>query len=132
MSTPQQTDEPLGAVVHRLSEQLPELIRSEIRLAQSEMTDKGKAAGFGIGLFGAAGLLALYGLGVLLATAIIALDLVLPLWLAALVVGVVLLAVAGVAALLGKGKVAQATPAKPEKAIEGVQADVEAVKGHRA
>jgi uncharacterized membrane protein YqjE len=129
MST-QQTDEPLGAVVHRLSEQLPELVRSEIRLAQAELTDKGKAAGTGIGLFSAAGLLALYALGVLLATAVIALDLVLPLWLAALVVGVVLLAGAGVAAMVGKKEISQATPAKPEKAIEGVQADIEVVKGH--
>ncbi len=54
MST-QQTDEPLGAVVHRLSEQLPELVRSEIRLAQAELTEKGKRAGAGLGLFGAAG-----------------------------------------------------------------------------
>ena len=55
-------DEPLGAVVHRLSEQIPELVRSEIRLAQAELTEKGKRAGVGVGLFSAAGLLALYGL----------------------------------------------------------------------
>lgn len=131
MST-QQSDAPLGAAVARLSEQLPELVRSEIRLAQSELSDKGKAAGTGIGLFSAAGLLALYAIGVLLAAAVIALDLVLPLWLAAVIVGVVLLAGAGIAAMVGKKEIAQATPAKPEKAIEGIHADVEAVKGHGA
>jgi uncharacterized membrane protein YqjE len=129
MST-QQTDEPLGAVVHRLSEQIPELVRSEIRLAQAELAEKGKHAGVGIGLFSGAGLLALYGLAGLLTTAVIALDLVLPLWLAALIVTLVVLAAAGVAALVGKKQVAQATPAAPERAIAGVREDVEAVKGH--
>jgi uncharacterized membrane protein YqjE len=131
MSIPQQTDEPIGAVVHRLSEQIPELVRSEIRLAQAELTEKGKHAGVGIGLFSGAGLLALYGLAALLTTAVIALDLVMPLWLAALIVTVVLFVAAGVAALVGRKQVNQATPAAPEKAIAGVKQDVEAVKGNR-
>jgi uncharacterized membrane protein YqjE len=130
MST-QESDEPIGAVVHRLSEQIPELVRSEIRLAQAELTEKGKHAGTGIGMFGGAGLLALYGLAGLFATAIIALDLALPLWLSALIVTVVLFVAAGVAALLGKKQVKQATPAAPERAIAGVKQDVEAVKGNR-
>jgi len=128
--TSQQTDEPLGAVVHRLSEQLPELVRSEIRLAQAELAEKGKHAGLGIGLFSGAGLLALYGLAGLLTTAVVALDLAMPLWLAALVVTVVLFTAAGVAALVGKKQVTQATPPAPERAIAGVKEDVEAVKGN--
>jgi uncharacterized membrane protein YqjE len=131
MTTHHQTDEPIGAVVHRLSEQIPELVRSEIRLAQAELAEKGKHAGLGIGLFSGAGLLALYGLAGLLTTAVIALDLAMPLWLAALIVTVVLFAAAGVAALVGKKQVSQATPAAPEKAIAGVKQDVEAVKGNR-
>jgi uncharacterized membrane protein YqjE len=130
MSTQHQTDEPIGAVVHRLSEQIPELVRSEIRLAQVELAEKGKHAGTGIGMFGGAGLLALYGLAALFTTAIIALDLVLPLWLSALIVTVVLFAAAGIAALLGRKQVKQATPPAPERAIAGVKEDVEAVKGH--
>ncbi|HET6939367.1 MAG TPA: phage holin family protein [Nocardioides sp.] len=126
----QQTDEPIGAVVHRLSEQIPELVRSELRLAQAELAEKGKHAGTGIGMFGGAGLLALYGLAGLFATAVIALDLVLPLWLSALIVTVVLFVAAGIAALLGKKQVSQATPPAPERAIVGVKEDVEAVKGH--
>ena len=127
----QQTDEPLGAVVHRLAEQLPELVRSELRLAQAELAEKGKHAGVGIGLFSGAGLLALYGLAGLLTTAVIALDLALPLWLSALIVTVVLLAASGVAALVGKKQVSQATPPAPERAIAGVKQDVQAVKGNR-
>ena len=130
MTTQQQTDEPIGAVVHRLSEQIPELVRSEIRLAQAELAEKGKNAGVGIGLFSGAGLLALYGLAGLLTTAVIALDLALPLWLSALIVTVVVFAAAGAAALVGKKRVAQATPPVPEKAIAGAKEDLEAVKGH--
>ena len=128
--TTQQSDEPIGAIVHRLSEQLPELIRSELRLAQAEVAEKGKHAGVGIGLFSGAGLLALYGLAGLFTTAVIALDLVLPLWLAALIVTVVLFAAAAIAALVGKKQVEQATPPAPERAIAGIKEDVEAVKGH--
>jgi uncharacterized membrane protein YqjE len=130
MTSQTQSEEPIGAVVHRLSEQLPELVRSEIRLAQAELAEKGKHAGVGIGLFSGAGLLALYGVAGLLTTAVIALDLALPLWLSALIVSVVLLAAAGVAAVVGKRQVSEATPPAPQRAIAGVKEDVEAVKGH--
>jgi len=131
--TPRGATEPtLGALVHDLSTQIPELVRSELRLAQSELTEKGKRAGLGAGLFGAAGIVALYGVAVLIAAAVLALALVLPAWAAALVIGVVLLAVAGVLALRGKGQVAQATPAAPERAIAGIKEDVETVKGHHS
>jgi uncharacterized membrane protein YqjE len=133
MSDPTRTpDEPLGALVHRLSEQIPELVRSELRLAQVELTEKGKKAGVGVGLFSAAGLLALFGLGTLITTAILALDLVMPAWLAALIVAVVLFAGAGVAALIGKREVSAATPAAPERTIASVREDVDTLKGGRA
>ena len=131
MSEPRTTDEPIGAVVHRLSEQIPELVRSEIRLAQAELTQKGKRAGLGIGMFSAAGLLAFFAFGVLIATAIIALDLVLPLWAASLIVAGVLLIGALGAALTGRNELEHATPPKPEHAIEGVKQDIATVKGER-
>lgn len=129
---PPSADEPLGALVHRLSEQLPELIRSELRLAQAELKEKGRSAGIGAGAFGVAGILALYGLACLLAAAVIALALAVPAWLAAVIVGLVLLAAAGVAGLIGKRSVEQATPPAPERAISGIKEDVATVKGaHR-
>jgi uncharacterized membrane protein YqjE len=118
--------------VHDLTQQVPQLIRSELRLAQAEMTEKGKRAGIGIGMFSAAGLLAFLGLGSLVATAILALAHVLPDWLSALIVAVVLFAVAGGIALVGKREVQQATPAAPEAAIEGVKEDIAVVKGARS
>jgi hypothetical protein len=80
-------------------------------------------------MFGAAGLLALFGLGVLITTAILALALAMDAWLAALIVAVVLFAAAGVVALLGKNQVGAATPAKPERAIEGIKEDIATIKG---
>lgn len=125
-------DEPtLGALVHDLTQQVPELIRSELRLAQAEMAAKGKKAGLGIGMFSGAGLLALLGLGALVATAILALAHALPDWLAALIVTLALFAAAAVAGLIGRREIAQASPAAPEHAIEGVKEDIAVVKGER-
>jgi uncharacterized membrane protein YqjE len=124
-----QDDPPLGALVHDLTQQVPQLIRSEIRLAQVELTEKGKRAGLGVGMFSAAGLLGFLGLCCLVTTAILALAHALPDWLAALVVAAVLLVGAGIAALVGKKEVQQATPPAPEQAIEGVKEDIAVVKG---
>jgi uncharacterized membrane protein YqjE len=121
-------DDTVGALVHRLSEQIPELVRSEMRLAQAELTQKGKRAGIGIGMFSVAGLLAHFGLATLIATAVIALDLVLPLWAAALIVAGVLFVCALGAALGGRREIQQATPPADET-IASVKQDVQAVKG---
>ena len=125
-------DPTLGALVNQLSTQIPELIRSELRLAQAEVAEKGKRAGLGIGMFSAAGVLAFFGFGTLLATLVLALSLVMDGWLAALIVTVLLFAVAGVLALQGKNKVEEATPLQPERAVAGVKEDIATVKGHRA
>lgn len=117
-----------GELVSQLSNEVSQLVRDELRLAQVEVSGKAKKAGIGVGMFGAAGLLALYGVGVLIATAILALALALDAWLAALIVGVVLLAAAGVAALLGKKRVAEASPPVPTLAMEGVKEDIDAVR----
>ena len=132
MSEPRTTEPPVGELVHRLSEQIPELVRSELRLAQAELSEKGKRAGLGIGMFSVAGLLAFFGFATLIATAIIALALVLPWWASALIVAGVLLVAALGAALSGRAEIKQATPPKPEATIASVKDDVAAVKGqHR-
>ena len=100
-----------------------------MRLAQAEVAEKGKRAGVGIGMFSVAGLLAFFGLATLITTAILALALVVDAWLAALIVGLVLLACAAVAGLLGKNKVAEAGPPVPQRAVEGVKEDIATVKG---
>ena len=124
-------DPTLGALVNQLTTQVPDLIRSEIRLAQAEVAEKGKRVGIGIGMFSGAGLMAFFGFGTLLATIILALSLVMDGWIAALIVTVVLFAVAGLLAAMGKSKVDEATPLAPEKAVAGVQEDIATVKGQR-
>jgi hypothetical protein len=115
-------------LVKSLTEQVSRLIRDELKLAEYEMTRKAKRFGRGAGMFGGSGLVAFYGVGCLLAAAIVALALAVPAWLAALIVGLVLLAVAGVAALVGKSQVGKATPAMPEQTVQSVKADVEEIK----
>jgi hypothetical protein len=117
-----------GDLVKDLSEQVSRLVRDELKLAQVEMTAKGKRAGAGAGLLGGSGLLALYGAACLLAAAIIGLARVVPAWLAALIVGAAVLAVAGVVALLGRGQFKKAVPPVPEQAVDSVKADVAEVK----
>jgi len=111
-----------------MTEQMSRLVRDEIRLAQAEMTQKGKRAGIGLGLFSAAGLLAFFGAALLLATVVLALALVMPAWLAALIVAVVLGAVAALLGLSGRNKVREATPPVPEQTVETVKEDVEWAK----
>lgn len=114
-------------LVRRVSEQLSTLVRDEIQLARIEMAEKGKRAGLGAAMFGSAGLVALYGVGALIAAGILALALALPAWASALIVGVVLLIIAAVAALLGRSNVKKAIPPVPAETITSVRADVDAV-----
>ena len=118
----------MAELVERATTQLSTLVRDELALARTELVAKGKRAGVGGGLFGGAAVFALFGLGLLLALAVVALDLVWPLWLAVLVVAVVLFAVAGVAALAGRRQLASATLPVPAEAAAGFAADVQTVK----
>jgi hypothetical protein len=120
------TEPSTGELVRRLSEDVSRLVRDELRLAKAEMTQKGKRAGRGAGLFGGAGAMAFYGGAALVAAAILALALVLPGWASALIIGVLLLIVAAVLGMLGKGQVSQATPPTPGRAIHGIKSDIDA------
>ena len=122
------TDQSTSELVQKASEQISRLVKDEIALAKAELTEKGKHAGIGVGLFGGGGVLALYGVGALFATLIIVLDIWLPLWAAALIITVVLFASAGILALLGKKQVTQAVPPEPSAAIASAKADVDEVK----
>ena len=121
-------DRSTSDLLRELSQQTGDLVRKEMELAKAELREKGKAAGIAGGMFGGAAVIALYGVGALTAAAILGLAIVLDAWLAALLVGVGYLAVAGILALTGKKKVEQATPPVPEQAIESSKEDVEWTK----
>jgi len=115
-------------LVKQLSEQTSRLVHQEMELAKTELAIKGKRAGIGAGMFGGAGLLALYAVGALVTAAIAALATAVATWLAALIVAVVLGAAAGVVALTGKKKVQEAMPPVPEDSVESVKEDVQWTK----
>jgi uncharacterized membrane protein YqjE len=121
-------DRPIGELLKQLSEQTTTLVRQELELAKLELTEKGKKAGIGAGMFGGAGALGFYALGAFTACAILALATAVAGWLAALIVGVVYAAIAGVLALTGKNKVTAATPPVPEQAVDSTKEDVRWVK----
>jgi hypothetical protein len=121
-------ERPLGELLKQLSEETTRLVRQEIELAKAELTQKGKQAGMGAGLFGAAGAIGLLALAALTTCFILALDAVMPAWLAALIVAVVYGVIAAVLAMRGSAKVRQAVPPVPEQTIETVKEDVQWVK----
>lgn len=120
----------VGELLTRLSEQTSRLVRDELYLARAELKTTAKRGGLGAGLFSAAGLLALFGIAVLVATAIIALALVLPWWAAGLIVAGVLLAAAGIAAMIARNQVKQAGQATRHP-VDNVKRDVQEIKEAR-
>ena len=118
----------IGQLVSDLSEQTSRLVRAEIDLAKAEIQAKAQKLGIGAGLLVAAGVLGLYVLAAAIATAILGLSTVLAPWLAALIVTVFLLLVTVVLALVGIRQLKRGSPPTPDRAIENVQEDLEAVK----
>jgi hypothetical protein len=118
---------PFGELVQQLAKETSTLVRQEIELAKAEVSEKGRQAGKGVGMFGAAGIVALLALGALTAAAILALDLAVAGWLAALIVAAIYGATAGLLALAGKGRVQEATPPAPQT-VETVKEDIEWAK----
>ena len=121
-------DQPVSELVKQLTEQTRTLARQEIELAKAELTEKGRKAGIGAGMFGAAGLLGFLAVATLTACFVLALATALEPWLAALLVAALYGAAAGVLALTGKRRVTEATPAVPEQTVDTVKEDVQWAK----
>lgn len=125
---PEDSSHSVGELVGQATEQLSRLVRQEIGLAKEELAEKGRRAGRGGGLLGAAGAFAYAGLLAAAGTAIAALSLVLSVWAAALIVTGLLFAVAGVLAVTGRSQLRRAVPPTPEEALGSVRADVEEIR----
>lgn len=121
-------DASASELVKQLSEQTSRLVRQELELAKVELSEKGKRAGIGAGMFGGAGIFAVYALGALTAAGIAALSLVVATWLAALIVAAACGAIAGVAALVGKSQTQKAVPPTPSNTVDSVKEDVQWTK----
>jgi hypothetical protein len=114
-------------LVKLATEQVKVLVHDEVELAKAEMAEKGKQVGVGAGLFGAAGVFAFYGAGLLFTAITLALALVMPAWAAALIVSVLLFLVAAVCVLVGRRHLRRGTPAAPADTIASVKADLASV-----
>src|SRR3954452_21366993 len=115
-------DRGIGELVKDLASQTSTLVRQEIKLAQAEVTEKGKVAGRGAGMLAGAAVAALLMLGTLTAVLVVALDSVLPLWLAGLIVTLLWGVVAAVLAQAGRKALRAATPPAPQT-VETVKED---------
>ena len=123
-----QRERSIGELVKQLADQTSTLVRQELDLAKAELTQKGQQAGKGARLFTGAAVIGLLGAGALTAFLIMLLDGAVANWLAALIVAVVFLAIAGILALQGKKRVQAAAPPVPEQTVETVKEDVEWAK----
>jgi hypothetical protein len=120
-------ERPVGELVKQLADQTSTLVRQEIDLAKAEVAAKGREAGKGAGLFGGAAVVALLGAGAIAAFLVLLLDRAVVDWLAALIVGVVLVAIAAGLAMAGRNRMRQATPPAPQT-VETVKEDVQWAK----
>jgi uncharacterized membrane protein YqjE len=121
-------ERPTADLLKELSDHTTTLVKQEIDLAKAELSEKGKKAGLGAGMFGGAGLFGVFAFAALTTCIIAALESPLNLWLAALIVAVVYAVVAGVLALQGRNKVKEAGPPVPEQTTESVKEDVQWAK----
>jgi len=122
-------EESIAELVKRLADQTNKLVKQEIELAKAELTEKGRIAGAGAGMLGAAALVGLLAAGALTAFLIALLQTAVDhTWLAALIVALVYAAIAIPLALRGRDRIREATPPAPEKTIESVKEDVEWAK----
>lgn len=108
--------------------QVSTLVRDEIRLAAAELQQKGRRLGAGARLLAAATVVGLYGGGAVVAGIILLLTTVMPAWLAAFLVGAVILLVAAVLAFAGRNQARRGVPPVPEQAVASVKQDIAAVK----
>src|SRR5919107_3848032 len=121
-------ERPIGELLKQLSNETTTLVKQELDLAKAEVAQKGQQAGKGAGMFGGAGILGFLALASLTAALIMAIDKATPNWVAALIVGAVYAAIAGILALQGRNKIQEAVPPVPEQAAESVKEDVQWAK----
>jgi len=122
------SDQPVSELIKELSQQTSTLVRQELELARLELSQKGKAAGIGAGMFGGAGVFGVWALGALTAAVILLLATAMKPWLAALIVTAALGLVAGVLALVGRTKLRSAGPPLPEQTTTSLKKDVQVTK----
>jgi hypothetical protein len=121
-------ERPIAELLKQLATETTTLVRQELELAKAEVREKGRQAGPGFGMWGAAGVVGLTAFGALTAFFILALDGAIANWLAALVVAIIYTAVAGLLYVRGKRRVNKAGSPVPEQTVETLKEDVQWAK----
>jgi uncharacterized membrane protein YqjE len=125
----QETEQPgVGTAAKLVAEKASAIARLELELASMELKGKAAAIGVGLGLAAAAVAFALYAIGFLFATIAAGLAEFMPVWLALLIVGVVLLLVAALLGLLAVRSLQRGTPPVPKQAIDEAKLTTQALK----
>lgn len=119
---PRVQDRSIGSLFAELAREAANLARTEIELAKAELSEKAASAGGGVAMLAVGGLIAFAGLLFLLGSATLALARVVEPWLAALIVGAVVLAIGGILALVGKSRL-KARNLQPERTMETLRED---------
>jgi hypothetical protein len=104
-----------------------EIMRSEIRLARVEMTDKARSAAKAWAMIGAGAVFGLYAFGFLLASIYNLLSYAIWPWVSALIIAAVVGAIAGGLLYAGRTRIKRVTPT-PEGAVQSVKEDVQWLK----
>lgn len=131
-ASPQQPRSRTPSLVELLTDlpnRVTTLVHAEIDLIKTEVIGKLKALGIGAGVLLGAVVLLGFMFGVLLTAAILALSLVIPGWLAALLVAAVLLIVAVILALIGWRILKKGIPPIPSESIHSLKSDVRTIRG---
>lgn len=112
----------LGDLFGELSEESSRLVRQEIALARAEITDSARQVGKDVGMIAAGGVIAYAGFIIALGAVAILLGQIMPLWLSALLVGVIVIAVG--AGLVMKGRAdLQRIELTPRQTVETLRED---------
>lgn len=120
-------DRPLGELFSDLVNETTTLVRNEVALAKVEITQKATKVGTNIGSLVIGGAVGYAALLAICAAVILLLDRVMPAWLAALIVGVIVGAVAWL--LIGKAVATLRTmELKPRETVESLKEDAQWIK----
>jgi hypothetical protein len=122
--------EGVASLVHQIGDRSRRIARLEAELAVLELRQKASAVGVGAALLAASCVLALFGLGFLLAAVTSVLAMFLPAWGALLIVGGALVGVAAVCALGGRSNITRGVPPVPEQALDEARHTAQALRGN--
>jgi uncharacterized membrane protein YqjE len=119
----------LFGLVSDVPKLVKELVKGEIALLKAEIMSKVKIFAIAAVFLIVALVIVLYAIGVLLTAAVMGLATVMPAWLAAIVVAVVMFIIAGIFGLVGYRRLKKGFPPLPKHTIDSVKNDINAVKG---